>query len=364
MKHQNLQWWYLVAPLLVVMPGLLLLIVLLRFLPGITFQNLQWLWLAVPFLVLLAALRFWRRHYWGHSLVEQVSEHLGALNPILRLPTLLEALAVGFLLVALLGPVYPFVLNRIERGGLQIMIVLDLSQSMEEGMQRRGTPPPPRPPQTPAGTPVRAASKMEAVKASAAEFVKKRPGDAIGLVVFSNNSYLVTPATFDHDSMTDYLRMVNVQTLVNEGFTAIGEGLGMANNFFRFTREQGRRAKGEVIILFSDGDNNYGRDPLKEVETSRQEGRRIYFIGVALEPGASQQIADAVHTTGGRYFDVSNPRHLDEAMEEINHLEKGRFITLQLIRHQPAYFIFVLLALGSLALRMLLNGIPHFVELS
>jgi hypothetical protein len=295
-----------------------------------TFQNLHWLYVAVPLLLLFVVLRFWRRHFWGHSLVEHAVERLGVLNPVLRLPTLLEALAVGFLLVALLGPVYPFVLNRIERGGLQIVIVLDLSQSMEEGLQRRGTPPP-RPAQAGPGAPPATPSKMVAVKASAAEFIRKRSGDAIGLVVFSNNAYLVSPATFDHDSLDDYLRMVNVQTLVNEGFTAIGEGVGMANQFYRF---------------------------------SRKEGRRIYFIGVALEPGASQQIADSVYTTGGRYFDVSNPRHLEEAMEEINHLEKGRFVTIQLIRHQPAYFIFVLLSLACLAARLLLNAIPHFVELS
>src|SRR3990170_5017080 len=176
-----------------------------------TFQNIQWLYFAIPLLLAMVIVRFWRRHYWAHSLVEHVRYELGGPNPILRLPTLLEGLAVGFLLVALLGPVYPFVLHRIERGGLQIMIVLDLSQSMEEGLQRRGTPPPPRPAQTPAGTPVRAASKMEAVKASAAEFVKKRPGDAIGLVVFSNNSYLVSPATFDHESLSEYLAMVSTQ---------------------------------------------------------------------------------------------------------------------------------------------------------
>ena len=118
-----------------------------------TFQNFHWLYWAVPLLLLMVGLRFWRRHYWGHSLVEQAAERLGALNPFLRLPTLLEALAVGFLLVALLGPVYPFVLNRIERGGLQIMVVLDLSQSMEEGLQRRGTPPPARPAQNVPGAP-------------------------------------------------------------------------------------------------------------------------------------------------------------------------------------------------------------------
>src|ERR1019366_7404479 len=97
-----------------------------------TFQNLPWLYAAVPVLLAMAVVRFWRRHYWGHSLVELVGHELGGPNPILRLPTLLEGLAIGFLLVALLGPVYPFVLNRIERGGLQIMMVFDLSQSIEE----------------------------------------------------------------------------------------------------------------------------------------------------------------------------------------------------------------------------------------
>jgi hypothetical protein len=103
---------------------------------------------------------------------------------------------------------------------------------------------------------------------------------------------------------------------------------------------------------------------MKEIEKARMDGTRIYFIGVALEPGASQQIAENVSTTGGKFFDVREPHHLQEALDEINHTEKGRFYTLQLTRQQPAYFVFVLLAFAALALRMLLNGIPHFVELS
>ncbi len=331
-----------------------------------TFQNLQWLYVAIPLLLALVIVRVYRRHYWGHSLVEHFGHELGGPNPILRLPTLLEGLAVGFLLVALLGPVYPFVLNRIERGGLQIMMVFDLSQSMEEPLgkgkplQAQAGPAKPGQPPIP-----KAVSKMDAVKASAIEFIKKRPGDAIGLVVFSNNSYLVAPATFDHDSLLEYMKMVNVQTLVNEGFTAIGEGLYLAQRFFAFSRQQGQqRSKGQVIVLFSDGDSNYGRDPMKEVEKARQEGTRIYFIGVALEPGASQQIAEGVGTTGGEFFDVREPNHLQTAMDEINKTEKGRFYTLQLTRQQPAYFVFVLLAFVCLGLRMLLNGIPHFVEIS
>src|SRR5881628_2850386 len=227
-----------------------------------TFQHPEWIYIAVPLLLMAVSVRFWRRHYWGHPLVEQFRGEIGRPNPILRLPAIFEGAAVVFLLIGLLGPVYPFVLNRIERGGLQIMVVLDLSQSMEESLGK-GTP----------AAQVRAAkspTRMEAVKASTTEFIKRRPGDAIGLVVFSNNAYVVSPATFDHESLLSYLKLVNVQTLVNEGYTAIGEGLATAQDFFGFSRERGRRAKGQVIVLFSDGENNYGRDPMEEIERARQ----------------------------------------------------------------------------------------------
>jgi hypothetical protein len=276
--------------------------------------------------------------------------------------------------VALLGPVYPFSLNQIERGGLQILFVLDLSQSIEEAIQ--GAPPvstrivaPPPPPgqgPLPAG-PMLATpgSKMEAVKKTALDFVSKRKGDAIGLVVFSNNGYLVSPATFDQESLSQYLLMTGTHSLVNEGFTAIGEGLGTANRFFAQQKAKTRRrAKGQVIVLFTDGDNNYGRDPMTEIERAKSEGTRIYMIGVALQPGASQQIAASVPSTGGKYYDVRNPRSLEDALSDIDHIEKGVFYTLQLKKNEPAYFIFVLLSLACLALRLMLHAVPQFVEIS
>ena len=335
-----------------------------------SFQDLGWIYWAIPLLLLLVVVRFWRRHYWGHSLVEQLGEEIGGPNPILRIPRMLEALAVGFLLVALLGPVYPFSLSQIERGGLQILFVLDLSQSMEEpaGANIPSLPVPDfqNPTFQSQGTVLATpGSKMEAVKLSAMEFISKRQGDAIGLVVFSNNGYLVTPATFDHESLSSYLVMTGTHTLVNEGFTAIGEGLYTANTYFANAKAKTRRrAKGNVIVLFTDGDNNYGRDPLLEVERGRSEGSRIYMIGLQLQPGASQQIAGAVPATGGKYYDARNPQQLEQALHDINEVEKGVFYTLQLRKNEPAYFIFVLLALGCLALRLLLHAVPHFVEVS
>src|SRR3989442_8666034 len=95
-----------------------------------TFQHPEWIYLAVPLLLIAVAVRFWRRHYWGHPLVEQFRTEIGRPHPILRLPTILEAAAGVFLLVGLLSPVYPFVLNPIERGRLHILIVLELSPRM------------------------------------------------------------------------------------------------------------------------------------------------------------------------------------------------------------------------------------------
>src|SRR5262245_21603703 len=104
------------------------------------FQNLTWLYAAVPLMALLFVLRFWRRHYWGHSLVGRFGEEVGGAHPFWRTPRLLEVAAVALLLVALLGPVYPFTLTRVERGGLQIMFVVDLSQSMEAPLQGAAGP--------------------------------------------------------------------------------------------------------------------------------------------------------------------------------------------------------------------------------
>ena len=341
-----------------------------------TFQNLEWLYFAAPLLLLLGVLRFWRRHFWGHSLVEQLGEELGEPNPVWRFPKYLEAAALGFLLAALLGPVYPFSLNRMERGGLQIMFVLDLSQSMEEPIQKATrsvnsgqrvfVTPSPGPSLTALG-PMLATpgSKMEAIKKSALDFVSKRPGDAVGLVVFSNNGYLVSPATFDHESMSQYLLMTGTQTLVNEGYTGIGEGLGTANRFFEQQKEKSRqRAKGQVIVLFTDGDNNTGRDPLTEIERAKSDGTRIYMIGVALQSSASERIADAVPQTGGKYYDVRKSNDLGRALADINDVEKGIFYTLSLTKNQPAYSVLVFLSLACLALRLILHAFPQFVEIS
>lgn len=331
------------------------------------FQNLWWLLVAVPVLALLAVVRVWRRPYWGHSLAAQFEDEIGTAHPIWKLPRLLETAGVVCLLLALLGPVYPLTLTRVERGGLQILLVVDLSQSMEEPIEQGTTL---STSALPAAMDVRQmlgspGSRMEAIKKSALNFVDRRPGDAIGLAVFSNNGYLVAPPTFDHESTVQYLLMTGTDALINEGYTGIGEGLATANTFFEEQKEKaGRRIRGQVTVLFTDGENNTGREPLVEIERARANGSRVYMIGVDLDEGAAQDIALAVPSTGGKYYDVRRASDLEQALVDINNVEKGVFTTVSVTRNQPAHFIFVLLAVGCLSLRMLLHAFPQFVEIS
>jgi hypothetical protein len=72
----------------------------------------------------------------------------------------------------------------------------------------------------------------------------------------------------------------------------------------------------------------------------------------------------AVVRTGGKYYNVSRTTDLEEALIDINNVEKGIFYTLSLTRSQPAYFVFVLLSLACLAVRVGLHAFPQFVEIS
>ena len=126
----------------------------------------------------------------------------------------------------------------------------------------------------------------------------------------------------------------------------------------------GRRIRGQVTVLFTDGENNTGREPLIEIERARANGSRVYMIGVDLKDGAAQDIAVSVPGTGGKYYDVRKAADLDQAMTDINNIEKGVFTAISVRRNQPAYFVFVLLALGCLALRMVIHTFPQFIEVS
>lgn len=316
----------------------------------------------LPALVLVFAIWYVRhRSFFGHSLVSYLGDRIGPPPVEIYLPRLLEFAGLLCLGTALLNPVIPLVERTVKSQGLNMVLVVDLSSSMQMPVTggRR----------SPTG---KVETRLEAVKQAIVDFIRQRKGDHIGIVVFSNNAYVVTPMTTDYAYLVNYVRMINDRTLMDEGMTAIGEGLLLARDLLvRETAEEDRR--GNVIVLLTDGENNTGRPVDLALKEVKQAGLKTYFIGVEVVLGTTvenQGFNDApaliagVKATGGKYFDARDAGQLGQAYREINALEKGRFLTRQQLRDVPAFTPWAFAALVALSGGLVLRTVPRFRELS
>jgi Ca-activated chloride channel homolog len=264
-----------------------------------------------------------------------------------RLPA--AAFLAGLLLLACasMDPVLPFAETEVRSHGLDIVIALDLSSSMEEQMDRAKT-------------------RLEATKDAIEAFVGSRIDDRIGLVVFSDNAYVVSPLTFDHRYLVRYIDMVDNQILRGEGMTAIGEGLALSNYLLaRQAAVPGRRNK--VIVVFTDGENTIGRDPLGALAESDAAGIRVHLVGVDLEEEITkkpqvQALLRAVGRYGGRYFNAGTSRELDAASRAIDSIEKGVLVSRTYEHDAPVFQWFALPSLICFAVAFGLRAIPAFID--
>jgi Ca-activated chloride channel homolog len=286
-----------------------------------------------------------------------------------RLPFLTLTAALAFTGLALMDPVLPYSESQIQSRGLDIVIVLDLSSSMQEEME----PPPMNRVQTMAvsnATPMKprrpGKTRLEATKDAIRQFVRLRRDDRLALVVFSDNAYVVSPLTFDRDYLLHYIDLVDDQILRGEGMTAIGDGLALAN-YLLVRQSRGHERRNQVIVLFTDGENNKGRDPLESLTESNAANIRVHFIGVDLEQEVRnkpqvQQLLQAVKRFGGRYFNANTIRDLEAASRTIDSIEKGVLVSKAYLRDVPVYQWFAIPALLFLVAAAALRAVPFFVD--
>lgn len=324
-------------------------------------------WYLLGALALVALLRQARPHnYFGHSLLAYLRARVSPPPLDIYLPRLLDFVGLVCLGLALLNPVIPFAEHTVRNEGLNMALVIDLSSSMQmpvTGGRRM-----------PNGA---VETRLDAVKRAVIDFIRQRKGDRIGIVVFSNSAYVVSPMTMDHPYLVNYVEMINERTLSDEGMTAIGEGMILARDLLvrqgLKDGQDGTEQHGNVIVLLTDGENNTGRPldfALKEV---RESGIKTYFIGVEVvmaTTAANQGFNDApvlvsgVLSTGGRYFNARDAKQLELAYREIHTIEKGRFLTRSKLRDVPAFASFAWAALTAITAGFLLRAIPRFRELS
>jgi Ca-activated chloride channel homolog len=315
--------------------------------------------------VVVAALLRWRlrrRKFMATTTTRWLKGHAYRASILRRLPIAILFVTVALITGALMQPVLPYSEADISSRGIDVVIVLDLSSSMQEEMDLKSVEERVRNPARAPGD-----TRLTATKAAIRRFVRGRRDDRVGLVVFSDNAYVVSPLTFDHDYLIRYIDMVDEQILQGEGQTAIGEGLALAN--YLLSRQQRPVGGQQVIVLFTDGENNRGRDPVEVLDESKAANIRVHMIGVSLDPEIEdrtevRRLMQTIVRDGGKYYNATSSRDLDAAGRLIDSLEKGVLVSRVYVRDAPVYEWFALPALLCLVGATALRSIPYFIDLT
>lgn len=319
------------------------------------FQRAEAAWWFAGALVALIVWRALKRpRYVGLATGSWLNAPVYRASPLRHLPLALALASLAATVGALMDPVVPYSEQRVESLGIDIAIVLDLSSSMEEPM---GT--------TAAGTP---RTRLAVTKAAIADYIRRRPDDRIGLIVFSDNAYVVSPLTVDHAYLRRYVELIDEQILRHEGMTAIGEGLALANILLARQAAADQRRE-QLIVLFTDGENNHGRDPFEALEEAQAADHRVHMIGVdlAAEIRGKPDVVRLIRTVqraGGRYFAADTAAQLAEASRAIDALEPGVVVSNRSVRNAPVFDWFAGAAVMLLCTALLLRTIPFFIDLT
>ncbi|MGB1287723.1 MAG: VWA domain-containing protein [Aggregatilineales bacterium] len=254
-----------------------------------------------------------------------------------RLPDVLRLLAWILLLVGLARPQSGTALESIRGRGVDMVMVLDISDSMG----------------TPDFTPF---SRLDAAKTVLDDFVSGRDFDRIGLVIFAEEAFYRVPPTLDMNLFKRSLADVSFAGDIGlSNRTAIGSGLASAANMLRESDAPSR-----VIILLTDGTNNVGTiDPLSATDAATTFGIRIYTIGMGsraensdLDEDTLRQIAGRA---GGRYFHAAQLDELSAIYEDIDRLETRQNTRILRIRWQDMGWSLLIVSFGLLLIERFLR---------
>lgn len=249
------------------------------------------------------------------------------------------------LVVAAMRPVLLSAPIRVENKGRDILLVTDISTSMQErDFAFQG----------------KRIDRMSAVKAVVSDFVEKRINDRLGLVLFGTRAYLQAPLTYDKKTVQDVLSLMSAGMAGDS--TSIGDALGLALKTLK--ESEGNRA-GQVIILLTDGENNDGTLSLPDaINMARQEGVKVYTIGVGSGRGTlissffgiqntpfdEESLKELAQETEGRYFHASDLNSLFGVYQAINQLEPNEQKENYIYPQKELYYIPLLAALFLLFL--------------
>ena len=231
-----------------------------------------------------------------------------------HLGIILRSLAIAALILALARPQSSLSWQNSTTEGIDIMIASDISGSMlAEDFQP---------------------NRLEAGKNIAIDFIRNRPDDRIGLVIFSGESFTQCPLTIDHDVLINLYADVKYG-MIDDG-TAIGMGLATAVN-----RLKGSEAKSKVIILLTDGSNNMGSiPPLTAAEIAKVFNIRVYTIGIGTKGKA--MTPDGIMPDGTYHYSLQDVQIDEDLLGQIASMTGGKYFCsacgcLRILKPRPEF---------------------------
>jgi len=230
-----------------------------------------------------------------------------------RWPLLLYSLAWICLIIATARPQWTGDTVELPVSGRDLMMAIDISKSMDHPIRHNS----------------RSVTRLTATKAVASDFIDKRVGDRIGLILFGDQAYVQTPLTFDRTTVNILLQ--EAVTGLAGSATAIGDAIGLAVKRLHVQDKPDSNRVGKnisedrVLILLTDGVSNRGEiTPLKAAELAKKKGLKIHTIGIGNKGSREldeRTLRIIAKTTGGRYFRAYNTRDLKKIYAILDKLE-------------------------------------------
>ncbi|MFY7818745.1 MAG: VWA domain-containing protein [Akkermansiaceae bacterium] len=265
-----------------------------------------------------------------------------------------------FAILAMARPVWRKEFQNRSASGIDIMIAFDVSLSMEidDFTTNEGAP----------------LQRLDAAKAVVTNFVRNRPDDRIGLVVFSGQPYHISPITLDHDWLLSGLARVKLNHrngygdgTVREQGTAIGSAISAASS-----RLHARDAKSKIVVLITDGANNSGKiSPIDAAKYAADLNIKIYAVALGTKEGRVSSniqrfprqefdlptLQEVSRLTGGEHYWAQTNAELKNTFRTIDELEKTERKTYTVTEDTELFAAFLIPSLIFAALSALLMAL-------
>lgn len=317
----------------------------------------------IPIILILFFLKekYYKKSLLKFSSLSFFGKVTGTRTKLLIIPNILILLGICLVIVALARPQSSSKYENFLANGIDIMLVVDTSTSME------------------AVDPTVNVSRIQNAKDRAKEFVLKRVNDRMGIVVFSEVAFTQCPLTLDKDALVNFIDIIKTRMTKTDG-TAIGDALATAVN--RLSKVD---SKSKIIVLLTDGANNRGDiSPVTAAQLAKDNNIKIYTVGV----GSAQDyyevedlfwgkrkvqaqgndldetlLKEIAAKTDGEYFLAQTSKDLYEAFSDIDKLEKTTVEYTKSVNYNEQYQkvlfpAFLILILGFLLKITILKRLP------